>query len=218
MAFLAPHMRTAVYVDGFNLYYRALKGTQYRWLDLLELSRRMVSAQNHIHLIRYFTARVRANSYKPDQHVKQDQYLRAVQAHCGNCLSIHESQFYQHNVRMPLAHPVPGGPRTVEVIKSEEKGSDVKLAVHLLNDAWRGAFDVALVISNDSDLAEAIRLARATGRNVGVVNPSATDKTSYELLNACTFRRRIEVKHLKAAQMPPEVLDGATKILKPTDW
>ena len=27
-------MRTRVYVDAFNLYYGALRGTPYKWLDL----------------------------------------------------------------------------------------------------------------------------------------------------------------------------------------
>ena len=42
----------------------------------------------------------------------------------------------------------------VEVIKTEEKGSDVNLAVHLLNDAWLDRYECAVVVSNDSDLAE----------------------------------------------------------------
>jgi 6-hydroxy-3-succinoylpyridine 3-monooxygenase len=30
-------LRTRVYVDGYNLYYGCLKGTPYKWLDLLKL-------------------------------------------------------------------------------------------------------------------------------------------------------------------------------------
>jgi hypothetical protein len=33
-AFSGDGVRTIAYVDGFNLYYRALKGTPYKWLDL----------------------------------------------------------------------------------------------------------------------------------------------------------------------------------------
>jgi len=40
----------------------------------------------------------------------------------------------------------------------EEKGSDVNLACHLVNDAWAGRFDAAVVISNDTDLVEPIRI------------------------------------------------------------
>ena len=46
----------------------------------------------------------------------------------------------------------------VLVFKVEEKGSDVNLASHLLFDAFRGAFDAAAVLSNDSDLVEPIRI------------------------------------------------------------
>ena len=36
--------------------------------------------------------------------------------------------YLSHPVRMPLAHPPSTGPHTVEVIRTEEKGSDVNLA------------------------------------------------------------------------------------------
>ncbi|WP_435013024.1 NYN domain-containing protein [Xanthomonas arboricola] len=208
-------MRTAIYVDGFNFYYRALKGTPYRWVDLLALSKQLVRPENEITLIRYFTARVKPYSSNPDQHVRQNSYLEAIKAQIP-CLEIHEGQFYVSKTRMPIASPVPGGPRTIEVIKTEEKGSDCNLAAHLVHDACRSTFDVALVISNDSDLAEAIRLARLTGKPVGVANPTAdtSKKMNFELYNAASFRRRIEAKHLKAAQMPDQV----GEICKPHDW
>ena len=62
---------------------------------------------------------------------------------------------------MPLVRPV-GNQRTEQVIKTEEKGSDGNLAVHLLNDGWLDAYDCAVVVSNDSDIAEAMRLVRHT--------------------------------------------------------
>lgn len=210
-------MRTAVYVDGFNLYYRALKGTPFRWLDLLALSQQLVKPTNQITLIRYFTARVKPNKYKVDQHVRQDAYLNAISAHIP-CLKIHEGHFYANIARMRLANPSVAGPRSVDVIKTEEKGSDVNLAVHLVNDAWENAFDVALVISNDSDLAEAIRIARTKGKPVGVVNPTADPavKMNAVLHSAASFIRRIEAKHLKAAQLP--VAFPAISVVKPARW
>ena len=35
-------MRTRVYVDGFNLYYGALKGTPFKWLNPVDLARRVL--------------------------------------------------------------------------------------------------------------------------------------------------------------------------------
>ena len=47
---------------------------------------------------------------------------------------------------------------SVSVWRPEEKGSDVKLGSRLLNDAWSDAFDVAAVLTTDSDLTAPIRL------------------------------------------------------------
>jgi uncharacterized LabA/DUF88 family protein len=48
----------------------------------------------------------------------------------------------------------------VRVLKSEEKGSDVNLSVHLVNDAWNNRYDCAVVCSYDGDMAEAMRIVR----------------------------------------------------------
>jgi hypothetical protein len=80
--------------------------------------------------------------------------------------------YLSHPVRMPLAHPPSTGPHTVEVIRTEEKGSDVNLASYLLLDGFRSDCEATVVISNDSDLKVPIELARAElGLVVGVVNP-----------------------------------------------
>jgi len=53
-----------------------------------------------------------------------------------------------------------------EVHTMEEKGSDVNLASHLLNDAWKGLFEVAAVFSNDTDLVTPIRMVTTERRKV----------------------------------------------------
>ena len=49
-------MITNVYIDGFNLYYRALKDTPFRWLDLRKLAEALFSLDT-INKVCYFTAR-----------------------------------------------------------------------------------------------------------------------------------------------------------------
>ena len=59
-----------------------------------------------------------------------------------------------------LLYPIPAtGAKTVQVMKSEEKGSDVNIASYLLVDAFDDDYEAAVVVSNDSDLAEPIRRA-----------------------------------------------------------
>jgi NYN domain len=73
---------------------------------------------------------------------------------------------------MALANPQPGQPRTVEVIKTEEKGSDVNLATYLLLDGFDGDYELAVVISNDSDLLMPVAVVRhRLGLTVGILNP-----------------------------------------------
>ncbi len=142
-------MRTNIYVDAFNLYYGCLKGTPYRWLNLEALCKIMLP-HDIIQQIKYFTARVIARPHDPNKLIRHDTYLRAL----GTLpkVSITYGHYLSHAVKMPLATPPPGGPYMARVIKTEEKGSDVNLASHLLMDACRDAFDIAVVISNDSDL------------------------------------------------------------------
>ena len=159
-------MRTFVYVDGFNLYYGALKGTPWKWLDLPALFARVLQPRHEILSVKYFTARVSGTAADQSKPQRQDVYLRALQRFRPE-VEVYFGHFLSHPVRAPLAQPV-GGERTATVIRTEEKGSDVNLAVHLLNDGWLDVYDCAVVVSNDSDVAEAMRLVRLiTGSRSG---------------------------------------------------
>ena len=43
-------MRTSIYIDGFNLYYGAVKGTPYKWLDFRAAFGMLLQA-HHLSLI-----------------------------------------------------------------------------------------------------------------------------------------------------------------------
>ena len=69
--------------------------------------------------------------------------------------------------RMPLRDAV-----VAEFHTMEEKGSDVNLAAHLLNDAWKELLDTAVVISNDTDQVVPVRMVtQERKRPVFVVCP-----------------------------------------------
>jgi len=62
------------------------------------------------------------------------------------------------------------GPKTVEMIHTEEKGSDVKFAVHMLNDAWMNEVDSAVVVTTDSHISEAMRIVKKQlNKHVGLI-------------------------------------------------
>lgn len=70
-------MRTRVYVDGFNLYYGALKGTQFKWLNLVDIARHVLPAAHTIDKVIYFTARVSGISNRRAPG-RQQVYLNAL--------------------------------------------------------------------------------------------------------------------------------------------
>jgi hypothetical protein len=207
-------MLTNVYVDAFNLYYGCLKGTPYRWLDLGTFCRQLLP-RDHIHRIRYFTALVSGRPGDLRQPQRQQVYLRALQTIPH--LSVHLGHYLSHPVRMPLAHPPSGGPQTVEVIRTEEKGSDVNLASYLLLDGFRGDCQTAVVISNDSDLKVPIELAQAElGLVVGVINPHPPARRSRALQP--TFWRQVREPQLRRSQFPAVMTDAKGTIRKPPGW
>ncbi len=98
---------------------------------------------------------------------------------------------------MPLANPPRRGARTVEVVKTEEKGSDVNLATYLLLDAFQHDCNVAVVISNDSDLKLPIEIAQSElGIRVGVVNPHPPARRSRALQP--TFFKQLRTRRRSA--------------------
>ncbi len=142
---------TNVYIDGFNFYYTAVKGTPYKWLNFAQLCK-LLLPRDTIHQIKYFTALISARPSDPDQPVRQQTFLRAL--HRIPNLSIIYGHFLTHIQSMPLASSSPAALSYVDVIKTEEKGSDVNLATHLLNDGYKKDYELAIVVSNDSDLVD----------------------------------------------------------------
>ena len=161
-------MSCIVYVDGFNLYYGSLRDSPHKWLNL-EIYSKAALPKEDIVRIRYFTARV-SGKVDPGAPARQEAYLRALAT--LPIVDVHYGNFLSHVVRMPLANPPARGPKTVEVVKTEEKGSDVNLASYLLWDASSKQCDTQVVISNDSDFCETLRIARQEfGMRIGIINP-----------------------------------------------
>ena len=207
-------MATNVYIDGFNLYYGAVRDTPYRWLDLEALCRRLLP-KDDIKRVRYFTAKVSARPGDPQQPQRQQTYLRALETLPQ--VSIHYGHFLTHPVRMRLVNPEPNGPDTVEVLRTEEKGSDVNLASHLLLDAFMDDCDVAVVVSNDSDLRTPIHIAeQQLGVTVGIVNPQRASKRSRALKG--TFFKQLRPSVLAACQLPDVMADEIGTFRKPASW
>jgi NYN domain len=210
-------MLTNFYIDAFNLYYGCLKGTSYKWLNLESLCH-LSFPSDQVHRIRYFTARVKARPSDPQQPVRQAAYLRALAT--LPCISIHYGHYLQSIVAMPYAKPPAKGPSTVQVLKSEEKGSDVNLATMLLVDAFDRDFEKAVVVSNDGDLALPVEIVQKKfSLPVIVLFPCGPGrKLSYYLSQVATASPIISTANLAASQFSATLTDAVGTIHKPATW
>ena len=208
-------MKTYVYVDGFNLYYGAVRGTPFKWLDIKKLCE-LLLPKHQIAWIKYFTARVSARRGDPDQPTRQQTFLRAL-ATLPN-LDIIYGHFLTNETYMLQAGLAPGAPpKYVRVIKTEEKGSDVNLATHLLRDGFRKEYQAAVLVTNDSDLLEPVRIVRKElGLVVGILNPHK--KASRVLAQQASFVKQIRPAALRASQFPATLKDAHGVITKPAVW
>lgn len=212
-------VRTIVYVDGFNLYYGCLRDSPHRWLDLDALCQRLLGKRHDIVAIKYFTAHVKARPGNPQQAQRQQIYLRALETIPH--LSVHYGRFFSRKARRQLVNPPRRGPRTAEVWITEEKGSDVNLASHMLIDGFRARYDVAVVISNDSDLMEPVRFVRDDLRApVGILNPHPNRSwgLSPRVLPAGSFYKPIRTRVLAASQFAESLSDRHGSFHKPANW
>jgi len=223
-------LKTYVYVDGFNLYYRALKATRRnprpgrKWLDLYKFVKRAMPAETDVQRINYYTADISAIP-DADAPKRQQDYFKAL----GSipCLRIHKGQFLVSRPMMYLDEsltfspkaktPQDPPPRFARVVKTEEKGTDVNLAVHLVRDAFAGEFEQAVVISNDTDLAEAIRIVTVeVGLPVYLI--AGASRQSATLIEQATGIKYAE-RHIQRCQFPDTITtaDGET-VTKPAGW
>ena len=232
-------MKVRVYIDGFNLYYGALKNTPHKWLNLVKFSYMLLRRGETLDYVRYFTAPVGGTS-----GIRQNIYFRALDTLAP--ISIHRG-VYQQNVDtrplahqvargmgeiiehraqdgdpwLPVPHPFPNESVRVSIIDTEEKGSDVNLATYLIFDGMRGKYDSAIVVSGDSDLVEPIQLCNrdaAIRKPVGVVNPYS-GRFSKELSDVAAWYQPLDVSILGQCHMQRHITaKNGTILSRPTSW
>jgi hypothetical protein len=214
-------MGVYVYIDGFNFYYRLFKNRarrhqlpkNYKWLDLLKLSQTLLPGQP-IDWIGYFTAYIRPSPNDPDQPVRQRAYIEAIKT--IPCLEVIAGQFLEvEKSGVPIGAP----PNHIVRFKTfEEKGSDVNLACRLVLDGARGSFSEALVITNDGDLQEPIRVVTQDLRlPVRVISPDLT--VNGTIRKVATSAAPLDVKLLKRCLFPAQLVNAdGVPISKPAAW
>jgi uncharacterized LabA/DUF88 family protein len=198
------------YVDGFNLYHglRARYERRYLWLDLVRLVHR-IRPGDRVVSVRYFTALVRDD---PAALRRQQTYLAALAAGGAGILEVVLGRYQSKSVSCRRCGHV--------WTSYEEKETDVSVAVSLVADAARAASDLALIVSADSDLCPAIRMARRVNPRRGMIAAFPPRRSSFEIRSLIRGAFTIAAADLRNSLLPDAVIDPATgrSYRRPTSW
>ena len=213
-----------VYVDGFNLYRRALSGfPDSKWLDIHGLASALLPDYDvrHVH---YFTANLRQGVLvDPQTIVRQQAYLRALRT-MPERVTIYLGKFRNDTRWMPK-HPQEIDPDTGHFVMShvrklEEKGTDVNLAIRMTADAALHRADLFVLLSNDSDQAGTMRLLKQELHvKTGIIFPMSSAKPAKELVStAPDVLANITAEVVLANQLPDELQDENGTVRRPAAW
>ena len=223
-------MQTIAYIDGYNLFYGCLKGTPYKWLDIVKLCQRILREHNpeaRLIQVKYFTAIVKGSLSKRNTLSPQSQqrYHRALRAlYPEPFLEIIESAYSLERAFFhPYEKPIPLDNK-VAVWRPEEKQTDVKIALHIYRDVMLNNCNSVMLFSNDSDLTPALEFSRQSHPEVelGVIFPrkEGTERPPNASLTECATwsRQVIRNEELDGSLMNDVVPTSKKPAIKPEHW
>lgn len=229
-------MRTAFFVDGYNLFYGLQAGTEFKWLDLPGLLGQVLRVQDpsaRIAAISYFTA-----SVKPDLASRgiaskeaQDTYLRALKARGVEVFLGRHRLEPGRAPRFIDKHTPASRADQVDIWHLEEKETDVHLAISMYRLATRQPalppeerIGQIVLVSADTDMAPALRALREDfpELRLGVILPHREgirrEPPGSLQEHAHWMRRTIPRHELEANQFPPRVPTRKRPACKPDYW
>ena len=218
-------MKTIVYVDGYNLYYGLLRRSAFKWLDLYRLFQDHALGQNaEVLEVRYYTAPVLGRmSDDPESSQRQRTYLQALRKMPPNKVTIIEGKIMAETPVLRLVNPLPECPGLthVKVHDFTEKKTDVNLAADLITGAWTGAYEQAVICSNDTDLEGALRVVKEhrPAIRLGLVAPIPSDdsrKIAADLKSHADWSKVLSKVHLERSQLPDKI--PGTALRRPPAW
>jgi len=200
--------RAIVYIDGFNLYFglRTKRWKDLYWLNLHQLSLRLLKPHQSLIETKYFTSIV---STPPDKNRRQATYLEAL----GTLPNF--TIYYGHFLKETITCQRCGYTYTTH----HEKMTDVNIATELLSDAFTNRFDVALLITADSDLVGPIQKVHHLFANKRVIVAFPPGRHSNALKNVARACLHINRGILAKSVFPNKVIKPDGFILRrPAAW
>lgn len=204
---LTKKERVVVYVDGFNLYFGMLDAgfDHCKWLNLKLLVENLLQQNQYLIEIKYFTSRVSNN---PDKQKRQNTYIEALES---TGVNVYYGNYQSDNIECRRCHNIWS--------TYNEKMTDVNIATQILIDAYQDKYDMAMLISGDSDLVPPMRAVHEIFKNkrVFVAFPPKRHNQSVAIVakGSLTIGRKKLVDSQFALNVQKK--DGYM-LKKPNDW
>ena len=200
--------RLIAFIDGFNLYYglREKRWKRFYWLNLQAVVRNLLKPAQVLVTTKYFTTIVKQPE---DRRKRQAVFLEALQTLSD--FHIYYGQFLSDTVTCRNC-----GHRYTTY---HEKMTDVNLSVELMSDAFQDQFDVALLVSADSNLVEPAKAVARLSQSKRVVVVFPPGRSSFALKQAADGLIYLGRNVLAKSMFPDSVVkpDGIV-LRRPAQW
>ena len=194
---MAKTIRTLAFIDGYNLYHgidtinikREGDWHHLKWLNLRSLINEFTTPNVHkIVGVRYFTAFA---GWREESNKRHKKYVRALDV-VG--VEVIEGRFKSAYKKCSLCG--------AEHEKHEEKETDVNIALHMLDAAYRDEFDLAILMTGDTDLVPAIRMlkSRFSEKKIKVIAPPY--RGNHQMRHIGDKYRVVELPHIEKNLLP----------------
>lgn len=214
--------KVSFFIDGFNLYHAlndySFKGQyiyrKYKWLNLYELAKIYLNDDEIIEKIFYFSSFAKWDNAKLNRH---KQYINALKT--TNKVEFIEGNFKKRHIKCQKCGFI--------IFKPEEKQTDVNIALYLLKMAFKKEFDIAILLTADSDLIPLINTIKEIRDiynelnhiKIGILPPIKRENQCKDLIKLCDFNKTMKENHLKNSQFPYSLIDlNGNKLQKPSSW
>lgn len=186
-----------VFIDGNNLYFKLkeLKTQAKIQAGLLDFSfsnfSKWLSGNNNLVQVRYYIGALKRRGNEKSEKMYADQQRLFAKLNNEN-ISITLGQLIQHPDR-----------------SYHEKGVDVRLAVEMIRLARENVYDIAYLVSSDTDLVAAVEEVQSFGKQVCYIGIAKGQ--SFGLTKTCDDTRLLRPEEM-VNFFPPTLLDSVGEI------
>ena len=196
------------YVDGYNLYHglRAKGWKRFYWLNVSALARNLLQPAQTLVRTKYFTTIVKQPE---DKRRRQSVFLEALQT--LPAFNMYLGQFLEDSVTCRRCGHT--------YLTHHEKMTDVNISVELMADAFQNQFDVALLISADSDLVGPLQAVRRLFADKRIITAFPPARSSYALQQVAHATLHIGHNELAKSLLPQTIVNASGLALRrPERW